>query len=949
VGLDISQFLKNNNIQNDRFFVQIQDKITLEIDRLVLPIDNNSSKSEDSQIPNPSDILEYIDIFKLLFKKIEIHQLQIGDISLNLNYSDNGAISIYNDNYYLKGDIQVDNSNLLIHLDKVVANDFNASIYGDILFKSDNNQTLTSIYLNLKNEISGHLYGEVDNFKNVSLLFHSNRIRTLKGLFKTLQLGESAYIWGVERANYEYIQLNAKTNFPIEQPKLALKNLQLNGWIENLKYRFEPKLSPIQAKRVAFLIDNSTLFVTPQKLFYGKNRLNIGVELKNIFSKPHLYAKADGDITVDRVLKNTILYYSKMEQLPVKISSPIELGYFFDMKLYDDLNMKFLANLNIQNRGVKSKELPNIESGKVSFLYPRNLLKLNNVNFSYKNLASGRVSGDVDVQTAKLNLDTVVDRVYIDENTSMATPTLSAKVGGEFNSTIFVDISKSDWRVANMDLNLSNFNLKVDKKSLNLQDLHTNLDEFNLSADINSTFDFNHTFAKIDLGIDRFKFSEINISKEIFSIWIDIDEVVRVEVPKLKTDVRVGKRIDVALEDLHLFSKYLPITKRYPKFGGNFQSSIVDKNISFNGEIDIPQQVIKLNKKRVNNFKFSGLLVDKDLKLSINEKIFIDKSDKIDIFIDDYDFNITGLNDFINMNSTKDEDKEEDKNVSVNIEPEINIYLKNGDIYLTDKNNTFRSKSIYINGKDDRTYIDIRPPDGKIRVETKNDKYIVKGTNLKESLIKGLTAFDGLAGGDYNIYIKGKGGDFNGLLQFRKLKIKHLELLNNILAFINTVPALLTFSRPGFNHNGLRILAGYLEFAKKGDVVYLKEFNIKGENIDFVGKGYINLKTQKISIQIDISAVKYVDKALENIPIANYLILGDDGSISTRIFIKGDIDDPKISTELHKEILSTPIKLTERAFNLPAKVLEIFKKLNINDKENQKNVKEFFQSIFGNK
>ncbi len=923
--------------------MQIDDKITVEIDKLEIPMDSNSSKESSSTAPTPEEIMEYIRLFQLAFERIEVKELKVGEYVIDILYEE-GELLIERDRDIVQADLDFSGDVVSLDILKLHSDEFNISLSGRVLADKNSRESRAKFDISIENELNLSIYGRMLDFRDVQVAFQTNKIETLTPLFKLLNLGNSAYIWGDERANYRYIELKGFTNFSIEKPLTALDELRSKGGIEELGFTFEPAVSPVHIDRVEIAVKDSNLHIKPRGLKYGSNLLDVGVVMKSLYSKPHLVAVAKGDLKIDKTLQRTIRHYSGMEQIPVSISSPMRLDYQLDMKLFDDMAMNFVADIEIPESYPKSKELPNINRGDINFLFPENRLNIRNLKFSYGDLASGVARGQLNIPTAELDFNIDIDKIRVDENTTMVTDRLSAKVGGEFNSTISVAVSQTDWKLANLETNLSSFSVDVRGNLIDITNLGIDIDEFNLSTINNIAYDLSSKVILGDIGIDNLKFSEIQIEKEIFETVVELKDEIEVRVPKLGTDVKVGQTIDINLSNIALFREYIPMTNRYPEFSGRADVEIDDKNISINSQIEIPQKIIKLNGERVNELNISGDIVGESIKLSINDRIFIDKGEKVDIFIDDYDFNITGLNDFIDMNSSKDEE-ESDENVSINIEPEINLYLRGTKICLTEGNNRLSTKKIFATASGDSTILKITPPRGDIDIESRNDRYIVKATNLAGSFIKDITAFDGLTGGDFNLYMKGTGGDFEGLTQFRTLKIKDMEFVNNILAFINTVPALLTFSRPGFNHNGLRVMAGFVEFQKDGDIVYLKEFQIKGENIDFFGKGYIDLKKEALSIQIDISAVKYVDKIIENIPVANYLILGDDGSISTRIVVRGKLDDPKISTEVHKDILFTPLELSKRALNLPAKILEIFKELNINDRENQKHVKEFFNNF----
>ena len=919
--------------------------MTLEIWDLEIPKLKDSNES--SPIPNPKDIIKYINIFQDSVEKIDIRNLQVPKIFQGDILYQNQKLEIAYQHNILNTEIFSDKEKLYLKIKKLYIFKEQINLNGEIIFNSENNETLISSNISLKNIINLSVFGIVDNFKNVQIFATSEKIKTLKPIFDILKLSKPAYIWGIDRAKFEYIKLDrVSTHFPISNPNLALANLKVDGRIRKLKYIFEPKLNPIFSETVKIQIRDKNLNLNLEKLKFGKNYLQNQIFMKNLFSKPHLFVEVHSKIGLDRNLLKTIKHYSKLEKLPVSISNKLGTDFYFDMKLYDDLPMRFIANLNIKKANPKSKTLPNINGGKIKFRFPENILKTENILFSYQNLANGKISGLFNIPKSEINFNAIIKKVRIDENSSMKSRDLKLHLFGNLHHIIKADISKSNWKFANIETQLSKFHINFDLKNIEIQNLKTKIDEYNLSTKIDAKYNLDRKYANINLGIRNLKFSELNISNEEFRVFVDLKKDITVKIPKLLTNIYIAESKTLDFGDIGLFNKYLPITKKYPKVSGNLHLEI-SKDIKLDGSIFVKQRIIKDENSFVEYFNFNGKISGEEMQFSVNDKIFIDKSQSINILIKDYDFNLTGINDFIDMNSSDEVNETQEKDETpLNIEPEINIYLKDNAVFLTDSGNIFDTKSVFVTVFKNKAYIktDVKGR-GRIQIESQDKRYILKAVNLDEKFIKNISNFDGISGGYYNLYVKGENANLTGIAQFQELKIMNLDMVNNILAFINTVPALLTFSRPGFNHNGLRILAGYILFEKLNDKIYFRDIKIKGESVDFSGKGYIDLKNQKINMRIEISAIKYVDKFIGNIPIANYLILGDDESIATRILIRGDLTDPKISSELHKDILYTPVELTKRVFNLPVKILELFKELNLNDKQNQDNVKKFLNQF----
>jgi len=126
-----------------------------------------------------------------------------------------------------------------------------------------------------------------------------------------------------------------------------------------------------------------------------------------------------------------------------------------------------------------------------------------------------------------------------------------------------------------------------------------------------------------------------------------------------------------------------------------------------------------------------------------------------------------------------------------------------------------------------------------------------------------------------------------------------------------------SISSPGFSAKGYKIKKGYIDYLYYNDILYLKQIKIIGVNIDLIGKGYIdfnkkfiNLKL-KANLKIKIKKIPIIGKGL------SYILFGKDGSINVKIIVKGDVDNPKVSQDIGKNILLTPFELFKRAITLP--------------------------------
>ena len=137
------------------------------------------------------------------------------------------------------------------------------------------------------------------------------------------------------------------------------------------------------------------------------------------------------------------------------------------------------------------------------------------------------------------------------------------------------------------------------------------------------------------------------------------------------------------------------------------------------------------------------------------------------------------------------------------------------------------------------------------------------------------------------------------------------------MAFLNTIPSLLSLSSPGFSDKGYKIKEGDIQYILYKKILYIKKSLIKGNNIDFISKGYIDLN--KNYIHLKTKAI--LKLKLKKIPIIgkglSYLFFGKNGNIEVNIIIKGNLYNPKIKKNIGKALIPNPFTLFKRVLTLP--------------------------------
>ncbi|TLD85128.1 DUF3971 domain-containing protein [Helicobacter sp. MIT 11-5569] len=159
-----------------------------------------------------------------------------------------------------------------------------------------------------------------------------------------------------------------------------------------------------------------------------------------------------------------------------------------------------------------------------------------------------------------------------------------------------------------------------------------------------------------------------------------------------------------------------------------------------------------------------------------------------------------------------------------------------------------------------------------------------------------------------------------GEMKLLNTSIDELNVLQNLMAFIDTIPSLLSFKLPGFNQEGYYLEDGSIHFGLNDQFLAIDALNFKGSSIDINGQGIIQLESKNIDFNAELITAKALSGIINKIPLVNYIVLGKNGIISTNFKINGTIDNPQISTQTAQDIILSPFNILKRVITSPFEV-----------------------------
>jgi len=444
-----------------------------------------------------------------------------------------------------------------------------------------------------------------------------------------------------------------------------------------------------------------------------------------------------------------------------------------------------------------------------------------------------------------------------------------------------------------------------------------------LNARVNGSIDLHNKTGNFKSLIKSLKYTYnstplIKIADQKFNVEMSFNDKVIFKIPKLNLtfSYRKGGDIKIVSNDIKPLIPYLkgPLSEiKSGKIDLNYSS----KRVKANGFINYSNNYFKYQNKPLEKFNFK---LDKNrfqTVVSINNNIFITlkKNDtyislgNIDIYIDKI---LKILKNYTSKSSSTHKKTIHIKGYKATLHYK-KLKLPCSSYSAIIKTNPL---NIIFTSKHDR---------GKIMGVISNKYINITGKDLPDYVIRNLTTLKYIYGGYFDFEAIGNIDNFKGrVLIYKSLWAKN-AFYNNIFAALNTIPAVLSLKNPGFSKKGFKIKKGAIQFSFKDNILYFKNILMKGDSAQITGKGKINFKSETILMLMQIHFLENLTNILNKIPIAGYIIFGDDGTMAVSLNINGYLDNPKVKTEVVKDIIQVPFNILERTIKLPFKLFELNK------------------------
>ncbi len=431
---------------------------------------------------------------------------------------------------------------------------------------------------------------------------------------------------------------------------------------------------------------------------------------------------------------------------------------------------------------------------------------------------------------------------------------------------------------------------------------------------------FNHltrsgSFLLEDLDIQEESIGHFLTPDDGLTIKVDErDEGLLLEIDALGMAITTDEKSNWVLlfKDLGTVSDYSPLLQKYKLNTGRFE--LISKGsgaFTFSAELVYPYALLVKDGKPVDHYWMHGSYEEKDgLRAVLNDVVTIDYKDVLKIRSQDISFNAPEIIKFSEyLSGLSEKDSSGTGQLSGSIEAE------NASIVLSPQRQ-LPADTIHLQFSGKKTGIQLDHHQGRITFDIENTEFVLVGSGLDDDFMNGMFPGATFKSGTLSLAAKGEFDDFTAMFQVENTILRDFKGLNNILALVNTIPALVTFSLPSYSTKGLpvdRITAG---FEVKEGVARFSSLALESPEISMAGKGWIDFPGEKIDM--DLNMITRAKKNVNKIPLVGYILVGKEKRPSITVKVTGDLYDPKVQYSAFKEVVTEPFYMLYRTLALPA-------------------------------
>lgn len=930
IKIDSFSFL---NFSVSQFYIKMDKKLILNIEDIKFTFNKSESKSSFEDIKKNIELLPTV---LKLFQSIEVDRLKIGENEFKIVLNDK---ELYLDNKFVNLSSKIDTSSNTISFDlhSLYLKDIKLKFDGKVkidYFNEKLNYFGNFYYEDIKSSLNLEMNKEIAKFYLVSEPF-----KNLKFLKNFLNLPLVAEEWMYDNVEGEMKLQEFYGEFDLKNNQVIEKSLVGKAIINKAKIRFHKDVDVINTESLNVTFkDNNLHFDLINPIYKEKNIEGSFVTIHNLTS--YLNGEVEVNIKTDDKLDRDILDILKAYNINLPIvqksgttNASLTLIFPYDLQKNMTTKGEFLINnaeVSIGNFSFKTKNSTvNLDGTKIY---------IKDSDFKYQEMIDAIVNLELDTKTLKSSGEAFIKNLQIKKDNNEKIVEIKDKktlLEMDFNKNTIIDLKDLETKIKVQDNILININdlAKIYPYSKLLKDISAKNGNLNLEIKNEKDIKFNASLYGLNFPLEKngTKIENLDIkgSIEDKNVYVSsIDEDIKLEIKEdinltlknLSLNIDRKNEKDSLTKDVNInFVNCDLILDGTIYQLKNANVVIKNQEINFDAVVKNLDLPLKKNGKKIKELALVGTQKDNNTKISTknkdlilelkNETLFL-QLDGYDVF---YDKKINEENSYKNLN----------------------IIGKNSNIIIDEKYKLL-ANNYEIRVREDEKYINLKYKDNEFTLKQSKDKKIDIYTNeLSDEFVNAIFNKSIFKDGKLIFLANGSLDKLNGKIIIKNSNIEDLAILNNLLVFIHTSPALINpllaipsvvgmATNSGFNLTAYKIINGIVEFeyTQKENIFEIKKLVTIGNGIDFEGKGKIDLNDMVINSEIKLIFLKDYSKIVGAIPVVSYVLLGDSNRVETQVNISGDLSNPSISTNLTKETFSIPMNITKRIFSTPSMLFD---------------------------
>ena len=950
-GIKIDSF-SFSNIFVSQFYIKIDKKLILDIDYIEYKSEKTKTSNSFEELKNSIELLPKVLKF---FQKIKINKLKIDDNEFEIILNDE---ILYLDNKYINIASKIDtiSNQVVFELYSLYLKDLDFLFDGKVkidYFNEKLNYYGNFYYENLQSNINVEMNKKIAKFYLVSQPFKS-----LKFLKNFLHLDPIAESWMYDNVQGDIKIEGLYAEYDLENNHIIEDSISGRAQIKDAKIRFHNNVDVVNTKSLDISFYKDRLhFDLIEPMFKEKSLDGSFVTIHNLTSEKN--GQVDVFLKTNSKLDKDILDILKAYDITLPItqkSGNTQASLLMKFPYEESKKMSTYGEFFLNDAQIRINDFE-FESKNAEVILDDSLIKIKNSDFKYKDMINATLNLVLDTKTLKSQGDATIKSFLIKEENESFVEIKDKKtaIDLDFNNEVNISLKDLGAHIKISDLIYVNINdlSKIYPYSKLLKD--NSIKEGHIALQIkdekNISFEalikgMNLPIQKDERNIDSLEINgkiengKTNISSKDGDIKIEIDDKLNIYLQNLDV-ILDNKKIEKGnLKQeiiINLFNTKLKMdTDIY--YLENAKISIKNSGIDFEADVKDLTLPIKKNNDKIEKLTLIGSIKDDitSIKTKNQDLVLELKNDTVSLYVDGYNLHYT---------SADSEKIEKIKYKKVDIKGKNSIILYN-------ETNKLLADDFVVRIREDSKFISLDYKETSITFKESKDKKIdIFSNNVSDEFVNAILGKHIFNGGNLMFYASGYKNNLNGKFIIENSNVEGLTILNNLLLFIQTSPALINpllaipavvgmATNSGFNLLAYNIIDGTIDFNydKDAELLYIKKLITVGNGIDFDGSGIVDLKNFTIDSNIKLIFFKDYSKIVGMIPVVNYVLLGNNNRVETEVNLKGSLDNPEISTNLTKDTINVPMNIGKRIFNSPSMIFDFIRGIDtLEDEEIKKN------------